>query len=337
MFASTFAVTQERISVLRQVIRSNSHLRELLSCAAENCIGLILPSYPSFSDWKIHEHCSVLTRLYAIYASFVEKLISEMLAILPTICEYQDLDDSLRIEHRNGVARVLQRIDRPMFCNLTPEQVVRDYYEALSGVSNYRIIPQAILNYDHNLRLNVLLSLFDKAGLKDFGKWLEGQRDMKDYLEKTRGDQTTAEAELNSFVGYRNEAAHGYVTEVLGTDTLLDLCSFVEVLCLGIYEFVNHWVICKQLEHSKAQIIGEVTEKFSGTIIVAKIQNANLAVGESLFFTKDQYCAKATIESIQINDLAQSEIAITSEQEVGLKTSIQVRKKARIVKMSSHS
>ncbi|NEP90714.1 MAG: hypothetical protein F6K18_30045 [Okeania sp. SIO2C2] len=138
---------------------------------------------------------------------------------------------------------------------------------------------------------------------------------------------------LNQLISYRNEAAHGVVDEILGTQELLDLGDFIKSLCQALAELVTYQIIQLQTSTGKAKEIGEITEWFKKPQAgVAIINDSKLSLGANIFLVSEtsSYCRLATIESIQINDNSQESIEITSETEVCLKFDIDAKKAFKI-------
>ncbi|MGE0128313.1 MAG: MAE_28990/MAE_18760 family HEPN-like nuclease, partial [Blastocatellales bacterium] len=224
------------------------------------------------------------------------------------------------------------QIDRHRYKSLSTEQIIKDFHEAISGIGTYVVLPQALLRHDQNLRVGTLTSIFDRLGINQMHQWVSNHRLTRDFINNTRGGQNTIDAELDLLIGYRNDAAHGNVTDVLGKESLLEYCIFIETLCQAVYERVNHWVISRKLEIGAASDIGRVTEEFRNNVVVVIISNASIAAGDDLFFMGDRYCYKSVVESIQVNDTPHETVQVGSEQEIGFKTTIRVRRGARIIR-----
>jgi len=272
--------------------------------------------------------------LYAIYERFVEEVIADLLSTLPSLFRYAELPNSFHEEHRFGVAHVLQQVGKsiPKYRSLSAQEIVKDYYEAVSGTAaNYRISPLIMLRSEQNLRMNILETLFNRIGIDGMHQWLARHRLIVNFIQQIRGNQNTVEAELTSFIQDRNEAAHGEVINVLGKEALLEYCAFVNAICEALYERVNHWLLTRRLETGTARDIGEVTEVFKQNISVAIVHNITVAIGSNLHFMGDRYAYSATINNIQIQDVDQQKVVVSDNQEIGLKTSVPLNLGARVV------
>jgi len=178
-----------------------------------------------------------------------------------------------------------------------------------------------------------LEKLFTDAGIVNTWQWVVNHRKVKNFIEEIRGNQNTAEGELNQLISYRNEAAHGVVDEIMGTQELLDLCDFIKALCQALAELVTYHIIQKQTSTGKAKEIGEITRWFDKKRAVrARIKNSNLSRGTNVFLVSEtsSYCRLAKIESIQVNNNSLESIEITSETEVGFKFDIDAKKGLKV-------
>ncbi len=131
---------------------------------------------------------------------------------------YLELEEKIQNTHREGVGRILIEFKKDRFKDLSENQVIRGlFYGTTNQNKNYELLPEAFLLHDQNLRKDILEKLFADAGIADTWKWVMNYREVKHFVEEIRGNQNTAEGELNQLISYRNEAAHGVVYQRLGT------------------------------------------------------------------------------------------------------------------------
>ncbi|NER02947.1 MAG: hypothetical protein F6K17_10080, partial [Okeania sp. SIO3C4] len=232
MFDNLLEIVNVNINSIRAIIQTNDRLRKIVEDRRANIqrpkdnqeIIALLKGVPNEKEWELYEHCAVVTRLYAIYERFVEELISTWLQYLPQLVEnYLELDEKIQHTHREGVGRILVEFKKDRFKDLSENQVIRGlFYGTTNQNKNYQLLPEAFLLHDQNLRKDILEKLFADAGIADTWKWVINHRKIKHFVEEIRGNQNTAEGELNQLISYRNEAAHGVVYQILGTQELLD-------------------------------------------------------------------------------------------------------------------
>jgi len=340
MFDELLKIVSVNISTVHKIIHTNDRLRGIVfrkdtptqQESDENTqFTKLIEGVPSEQEWLVYDHCSVVTRLYAIYERFVEDLIAEWLELLPDIVtEYSDLEKSIKDTHQIGVGRLLLDLKKKRFEHLSINEVIQGLFDGVTGQEKYKLIPDAFLLHEQNLRREVLEKLFADAGISNAWDWVNKHRTVKQFIEEVRGSQNTAEGELNELITYRNDAAHGaIVDDILGTKELLELGDFVETLCQSLAELVTFQVISRQTAIGKAKEIGQVTEWFKKSRAgVAKVKKINLSVDKKVFLVNEasSYCRLATIESIMINDISKEQVVITHEQEVGLKFDIDAKK-----------
>ncbi|MGD1700461.1 MAE_28990/MAE_18760 family HEPN-like nuclease [Dapis sp. BLCC M229] len=343
MFENLLEIVNININSIKSIIQTNDRLRKIVE---EGIVDIqrpkdnqeiieLLKGVPNEKEWELYEHCAVVTRLYAIYERFVKELISTWLQYLPQLVEnYLELDEKIQNTHREGVGRILLEFKKDRFKDLSENQVIRGlFYGTTNQNKNYELLPEAFLLHDQNLRKDILEKLFTDAGIGNTWQWVVKHRKIRNFIEEIRGNQNTAEGELNQLISYRNEAAHGVVDQILGTQELLDLGDFIKALCQALAELVTYQIIQLQTATGKAKEIGEITEWFKEPkAAVAKINNSNLSIGTNVFLVSEtsSYCRLAKIESIQLDKIPKKSIEIISETEVGLKFDIDAKKGLKI-------
>lgn len=295
----------------------------------------LLSQVPDSITWRIYDHCATLTRLYSIYEEFIGDVVRSWLGELPTHSSvYGSLVDSFRTEHRKGVAKVLGDLDKDRFSHLDPPSVVRQFLEALDGANPYSLLPEAFLHDGRSLKRERLDQLFALIMLEGGWQWVAQHRYVSDYFAQVRGGENTADSELRTFIQYRNDAAHGNVDEVLGTSTLSQYADFVMSVCLAIDELRLWNSVRRKVGQGVARKIGNVTERFSNKrVIIAKIRDAEVAVGHKLVLFGENYCYEASVESIQLDDVDHQAITVTAETEVGIRLNKESRKHPVLYRM----
>ncbi|MBD1929406.1 hypothetical protein H6F74_24645 [Trichocoleus sp. FACHB-90] len=339
MFDKLLKRVNLNIATVRRMIETNDKLKGIVF-GKDSAIKQELDDNEKFTElrevvpneieWQVYDHCAVVTRLYAIYERFVEDLITDWLGLIPNlVSDYSDLPDRIKNTHREGVGRLMVDLNKSRFKHLSVEKVVRGLLYGVAGNETYELIPDAFLLHEQNLRKDVLDKLFADAGIENAWKWVINHRGIKNFLEEIRGDQNTAEGELNQLVAYRNEAAHGAVDQILGTQELLDMGDFVENLCQALVELVTYQVIFKQAVIGQAREIGTIRHWLDDQKVArAKIKAVTLSVGKTIFLVKDSssYCLLATIESIRDDEITKEQVEITTEKDVNLKFDCDAKK-----------
>jgi hypothetical protein len=209
-------------------------------------------------------------------------------------------------------------------------------FHATTGEQAYELLPDAFLIHEQNLRRETLERLFANAGISNAWKWIEKHRAVKYFVEEIRANQNNAESELNEFISYRNDAAHGSPDEVLGASALLELCDFVDALSEALAELVTYQLIKRKKSIGQIREIGKITEwskkSDAGVAIVEAIQ---LSIGSKLLLVSEETscCYLVTIISIQIYDSPVNNLQTTAGMEVGLKFDLSAKKGLRLYQL----
>lgn len=338
MFQELLVTARENVSTVRSIIKTNDRLRDIAfgrDAATKQLFNILLQDIPKLRDWRVYDHCSAVTRLYAIYENFVENLISHWLGLLPGLFpRYSDLEEKIRNTHQMGVGRLLLELKKNRYEHLSPEEVVRGLFRGVTGEAEYDLLPDAFLFHEQNLRRETLEKLLADAGIPNAWSWVNKHRSIKNFVEEVRGSQNTAEGELNELISYRNDAAHGApIDDFLGSSALLELCDFVEALCQALAELVTYQVIERKKSIGQAREIGQITQWFKQHGAgVAKVEETTLSLGGRIFLVSEgsSCCRLAAIESIRINDISKEEVQTTPGMEVGLKFNVEARKGFRL-------
>jgi MAE_28990/MAE_18760-like HEPN len=247
-------------SVLRQVrsvrahIRTSEHVRNLVIRRDIHCtnasrlcfdVGAFYSEPLDATEWRVIDHCASVTRLYAVYERYVGQILTAYIAFLESSHKYADLSAQVRDEHRRLLGRVLTDLDKDRYRHLAVDSMVRDFLSCLSGDGSYRILPDALLAHDQNLRLQELAQLLVRCDISDIRDWLLRHRIARAFFREQGRQSDTAEAELRQLVDARNEAAHVglEIDNVFGPEVLVEFADFVAVLCSVIHERVCHEIV----------------------------------------------------------------------------------------------
>lgn len=296
----------------------------------------LMQPFPSKDDWRRYRHCSVVTRLYAIYENFVEELVSLWLQNLPNlILSYSELNEKIKNNHRTGVGKVLQNCDKQKYNHLLLKDIARDFYYGIansteSEENQYSLLPEAFLvDREQNLRKEELEKLLAKIDIQKCWTWIEKHEDIREQPNKV---EDKVEDELKQWIQYRNDAAHSMVQNtLLNKDDLLHLATFAKALCKSLADLFTYHRILLMEEKNKIKNIGKISEWFnSNKAAIAKVKNTELSVGLNVFLISSgnqetSICKLTKIDSIQIEGESKNEIKVDEEQEIGLKFDIEAK------------
>ncbi len=321
------------LDIIRQSIKLNEKIRDLASRAANEIdhsplFKELIEVIPTDREWLSYENCAAVTRLYAIYESFVEDLITEWIKELPRLVpKYSNLDERIKETHIDNISRILKERNKQRFNELSLESTIHKLYCGVIDAQPYELLTDAFILHDRNLRKEDLDELLKNAGICQNGwDWVKNSRNVKTFIRDVI-QENTAEGLLRELIDYRNNAAHAIsINIILGVDELLQLCDFVEMICESLSELATYQLLLKQEKQGHVMKIGKISEWFKNPQAgVARINNSKLKLGDRLFLTGNADCQMAEIVSLQINDISHQEINISLETEVGIKFNINAR------------
>ena len=297
MFQELLETAKVNISTTRSIIKTNERLRKIAfetgvitkhnDQECEELFNALIQDIPKATEWRVYDHCAVVTQLYAIYERFVEALITDWLLILPGLVPcYAELDERIQNTHQTGVGRLLIDLKKDRYKHLSNQKVIRGLFHGVNGEDEYELLTDAFLLHEQNLHKDILEKLLAGAGISNTWVWVDKHRAVKNFVEEISGTQDTAAGKLSLLISYRNDAAHGEpIDNFLGFEALLELCDFVESLCQALAELVTFQVIELKKTGGEVKVIGELTEWFKKPKAgIAKVNDIySLLIGDSLY------------------------------------------------------
>ncbi len=274
-------------------------------------------TYPRTPTFQVYAHCASITRLYAVYESYVYELVKSWLAELCLLSKsWSDLPEMLCTNYRVGVGILLQKFPGPRTAHLTELTIVQSLHTGLTGASGFDLLPDAFFIDLQNLREAELAKLFSRIGLEKTAAWLKAHPRLTKHCEQYG---YTSESRLKELITFRNDAAHGDVDEVLGISEFLTFIEFVEMLCRALSELVRHSLIERAEAQGKYQIVGRVTEFFPRPqASIARMQPVRIHQGDSVVVRRATECFVASVTSIQADGNDVDVVDAVVEQELGI-------------------
>ena len=287
---------------------------------------------PTSAAWVEFDRAAVVSLLYASFERFVYGAVSTWLASLPGIYEsYSDLPEATRVAHRRGVSEILAKLGGSRYTHLSEPGVLRGIFMGSSGQLPYELLTDAFLIDDRNLRSDSMKSLLGALAIEDPWSSLVADRSLVRWLQVERGAQATFESELNQFVTYRNEAAHGALRAELPIDELKKLCGFVETAGTAISNVLVGEAVRREVALGQAADIGEVIREFSHGVIGCRMSSCHVERGDTLMLLEGRSGSLVTIESIQVSGTDLEELDCQEADEVGFKVAVTVRPGSRVI------
>jgi hypothetical protein len=210
-------------------------------------------------------------------------------------------------------------LDKDRFSSLSVPHVLDGFLKAVNGSPVYSVLPEAFLNDTRSLKRDRIDELFSQISLEGGWDWVARNRHVVTFIDQVRGGQNTADAELRTFINYRNEAAHGSVDQVLGVGPLTEYVEFIVSVCRATEELFRWNWIRKGERAGRTKKAGRVTERFKDNIVIAKLTNCRIEQGMNVILLGEDYCYPVTVESIQMNNVQHKDVTVETETEVGLK------------------
>lgn len=286
----------------------------------------LLASYDAAArqEMKTYSVSSSVTRLYAIYERFVETLVSDYLDAIPEYRAFCDLSEAMRTEYRVGISHLLNRLDSPRYRHLNHENLILWYHEALSATTPYRFVPEALTRHDENLRLSVLNGMFGRVQANDLQGWLSHHASIASLFSDPTAIWERVESELKNFIQLRNDAAHGTLADLVGSETLLRYCDVVAAMIESLSAYLHRQIIIGRGETGKAILLGSVTEVLPqhNACIIPLQPGKTLSLKGRVHFVGQWSCHEAVIESLQIQgEVTDGVTALGNALEVGVVSS----------------
>ena len=322
-----FAAVRKHVSFsarLRNQVAQPSFGRKT---SGEQCVGIsaTLGEAADATSWRVIDHCAAITRTYALFESFVLQLLREYLLFLSGAYTLTALGPDFKAKYTRGLGQIMLDQDKQRYSYIDMTKLIAGANEAMTDTAGYQIQPEALLRNEQNLRMTELHRLFSQCGLTNVGSWVTSHAALADFFKDQSRLSETAESELRQIVDYRNAAAHGDVDEVLGADVLVEFTEFMEALCRSIVDFIQYDTLRRAKELGKATVIGRISERFRDDIVVAKITNATLAVGDTLYVFGKGLTMAAKVRSIQLDGVDMANATVDAETEVGLHIGVRAK------------
>jgi MAE_28990/MAE_18760-like HEPN len=341
MYNNLFENAAKDIQTTRSIIRINRKLREIKSEELElnsqsKLLQELIDIIPTEQEWMVYEHCSIVTRLYSIYESFVENIINTWIEQLPTIInDYSALDEKIRRSHAEKVGDLISKSCKTKsgFKDSSVKDMIEGLYQGVTGSANYTLWQNAFSSHDNNIREKILGDLFNNANICD-QTWIWINKHPK-IIQFFQGEGTAA-GKLEDFIEYRNDASHSNSkkdrSSLLNSNLLLEMCDFIEILCFSLLELVIHQTFDKQKQHGIVKEIGTIKRWFNKRK-VAEIklnQEISLSLSDRIYLTGDKYLQMAEIENLRVNNIDVSTQIVSSEMKVEVKLDVDARERLRI-------
>jgi hypothetical protein len=343
MYVGSLLRLEGSINAVKRHLQTSEALRGLVANRSLTCrastpcfdVATLADEPPDTVEWRIIDHCSAVTRLYALYEQFAHELIREYVTFLEGNFRFNELEPEFKTYYRAGLGRILEKKDGPRYGALSLETLIENFHLALAGDDGYRLEPAALLIQEQNLRLPELSRLFKNCGIEGVQGWVAGHPDMETFFKDQNRVAAGPENELARLIDYRNEAAHGgqSVDDVVGLEVLQEFSDFTFRLCQVLAERAQLALLKKAEQKQLAVHHGSVTElRRQSTVIIAPMVG-DLRIGQVIYLVGQSHCSRRTIISIRLDDVDKDRISTTEATEIGLGLDGRGKRGAKIVSM----
>jgi hypothetical protein len=340
MYDALTARVRDNVGAVKRQLSTSETLRALIAdgkikCAATpTCFDLaaLAANPPDATQWRIIDHCSAVTRLYAILEQFAHEIVGEYLTFLEHNYKYSELTKKFHDAYRMGVAKILDKKEGPRYADLSLTDLASNFANAVGGVENYRLERRAMLIQEQNLRMTELARIFANIGIPKLEEWLKSHPGLIAFFAAEDRENSTADGELATLVSYRNDAAHGgfAVDDLVGLATLNELADFVVALCEALADRVQRSVIEGSLSVGRATRGGVVSESLKGDLVAIGHFSGTFEVGQVVYLLGKAYCLERRVDGIQLNNISHERF-VAANAELGLRLDHPGRKKAVLI------
>lgn len=274
------------------------------------------------TGWHIYDHCAAFTRLYAIYATYVDELIEEYLRILPTLyVTYDQLPRPIVVQHRLGLGLILGKLgEGGAYNHLNERDLITTLSHGLTGGTPYKLIKHAFLTDRQNYRLEVLGRLLGYLGIDNAAQQLSNNRALTSFLETTKPETTTVQSELDQFVKRRNEAAHTDVSDIVATEEVRKTADFILHLGQALAEVISYAIIRRRHTLGHFPHLGVVERTYhQGMVVISQLKPCMIRVGDQLAIVRGGNLHLATVTGLQRDDVDQELVLLTAQAEIGIR------------------
>lgn len=343
MHAAILDRSLDALAAIRKHVAFSANLRSQLGAPELNCedgdtkcldVRRVLGEATDPTSWRVIDHCAAVTRTYALFESFVMMILREYLAFLSGAYKLSDLGKEFGTRYTKGIGRILQDQHKPRYRDLNMANMIVGAGDAVTGKEGYQIQAEALLRAEQNLRMTELHRLFGECGLSGTESWISGHPAVQEFFAQQSRLSQTATSELKQIVDYRNEAAHGDVDAVLGPEVLIEFTHFFEAMCRSLLDFIQYDTLRRAKDLSRATVVGVISEQFRGDVVIAKVANATLSVGDQLYVFKKGMTMIAEVKSIRLDDVSMDTVNIAEEAEVGLRLGVRARVGCELLRLN---
>jgi len=305
MFTNLSDRASAELATLRRILRAHEELREELfptqpdaEAHADALVLRLRDVAPQKADWLVHDHCSAVMRIYAIFEQCIEDLAREYLGEMPVLFPtYNELPPATITQHRIGVAHILQRLAKEgHYARHSEADVLRGIAEGNAG-RPYSLLVDAFLIDPQNYRADLIIKVFRTLGFEDIWSGAEKFSSLRDFMQ-SRDPNEDPKGLLKKIVDERNLASHTRPTDFWAPDEMQSLSTFVEILVRSICEIIDRSTVLRRRDLGMLADVGKVIHKFRNDVRGVELVKTRIVEGDKLIAVAPETAAEVTVLSL---------------------------------------
>ncbi|MCX6360244.1 MAG: MAE_28990/MAE_18760 family HEPN-like nuclease [Armatimonadetes bacterium] len=290
---------------------------------------------PDSAAWRVYDHCSAITRAYAMYEHCVAAYVDEWLAMLPDLYPaYSDLPARTRDSHMRGVGHILGRRQWRKYVHLSDQDVLGGLWGGLNRAGRYDVRREFFKTSDDNLRMQTLADMLLNVGIVEPVLVLTEHPSMVDFMLERLGNSETVESYLDGIVVLRNEAAHGDVANVLSRPQLGLVIDFLICFCEALGNCFFSAAVERMEDLGNVAVLGRVNHYYPDPdAVVASMRSCTVSTGDDLIARRGNRCTPVRVMSLELNDEPVTLAALSDGAELGLQLEPRVTWSADLLRL----
>lgn len=336
MFRSHSEKFNANVSKTIDIVHWQEELRNLIyppsnqpEEAAENVelLETFRTTSPPKIDWRIHDHCAAISRLYALFEEAICEIVTDYVRLTPKYFpKFEDLREPFRKQYRIGIGTILTKwAPSNSLFPFAEENIAAGLADGLRGYDKYNLLADAFLLTSENFRWSTVNKILSDIGIDKPMSLIEKDQHLSSFKEQSLMDLGSPANYLDSFVRARNEAAHGTITNVLGIKKLKEYAEFISIIVAAIGRLLCSDLIKQGLKTGETVLSAKVIKKFSDNVVVVEaVTNTSLTVGDILYVGKKNVI-RAEVVSIRTGSTQHDKIELGALQRFGLKMDVPLK------------
>lgn len=205
----------------------------LSASAAIKSIQLTAP--PTATTHKFY-YTGAMVGLYAALEQYVEGLVQDAAHLMADACDdYDQLPDKLKQTHRSLTTGVLLQMQEGRYHGLLSERdVVAGLHHAIGGYMPVRLNHSVFGHHTANFRWPVIRHMFERIDVPVGA--VESAPALVEAMDRFFPDAATSTQIIDDLAQRRNEASHGWQSELLSFELMQAYIEVVDAFCVALFE-----------------------------------------------------------------------------------------------------